>query len=173
MNTPNSGQGNPFESNPEHNSGDSQHSQPSYQHYQDPAAQQYQYQQYPDPNQHYQDAAAPQGYSATMKTGKGFIGALFDVNFNNFISLKFAKFIYILAIALSCLALFFGWVLPVLGMFAEGSPGMAMLWLLFGWIPIGLVALFQLVGIRLFLEFVIATIKTAENTSQLVDGQHR
>ncbi|MGP6173783.1 DUF4282 domain-containing protein [Corynebacterium sp. A21] len=105
------------------------------------------------------------------KTGKGFFGALFDTSFDNMIALKFARFIYTLALIFAAATLFFGWVIPFFTLLfspANGSTFLAFAVLLFGWIPIGLVALFQLIGIRLFLEFVVSTIKTAENTSKLV-----
>lgn len=44
-----------------------------------------------------------------------------------------------------------------------------MLGLFLGWIPVGVAALLQLVLIRVFLEFVISSVKTAENTSKLVE----
>ncbi|QGU06602.1 hypothetical protein COCCU_03240 [Corynebacterium occultum] len=165
MTAPNSGSENPFENNPVDPSGDTSYGPSAQFPYESSAYQQYQYQQYPDPQQ--------QNYAAPAKAAKGFLGALFDVNFDNFISLKFAKFIYILAIAIAGIALFLGWVLPVLGFLVDGSAGAGIGWLLFGWIPITVVALFHLVGIRLFLEFVISSIKTAENTTRLVETQGR
>lgn len=105
--------------------------------------------------------------------GKGFFGALFDFNFDSFISVKFAKFIYILVTVVAALYVLAFWVLPFLGMlFSEGQGSAigAIAWLLFGWIPVGIVTLMMLISTRMFLEFVIATIKTAENTSKLANG---
>ncbi|MGD7003007.1 DUF4282 domain-containing protein [Corynebacterium halotolerans] len=106
---------------------------------------------------------------AVGNSGKGFFGALFDINFDNFIALKFAKFIYVLAIAFSVVLVLALWVFPMFAALANGSFGVFFLALLLGWIPVSLIALFQLIGIRLFLEFVVATMKTSENTSKLVN----
>ena len=104
--------------------------------------------------------------SEAKSSGKGFFGALLDVNFDNFIALKFAKFIYILAIVLAVLTVLMVWIFPTISLLA-GEPVFGVVWLLLGWVPAALAALFQLIGIRLFLEFVVATIKTSENTSHL------
>lgn len=119
---------------------------------------------YPNPSQ----PASGFNTQEMQSTGKGFFGALFDFNFDNFIALKFAKFIYILATIMAAATLIFGWVFPFLAALFDGSIGIAIMILLFVWIPVGLIALFQLIGIRLFLEFVVATIKTSENTSKMV-----
>lgn len=103
-------------------------------------------------------------------TGKGFFGALFDANFDNFISVKFAKVIYILALIFSGLFVFFVWILPALAALMDGRFGMFMTILLFGWIPAGAIALAQLVTTRLFLEFVVALVKTSENTSKIAEN---
>lgn len=163
---------NPFQGGGQHSAGQEYGSSQSYdpnQQYGAPynSGQQYgasQAYSYPNPSQ------PSGGFNAQeMKsTGKGFFGALFDFNFDNFIALKFAKFIYALATIMAAATLIFGWVFPFLVALFNGSVGMAIMILLFLWIPVGLIALFQLIGIRLFLEFVVATIKTSENTSKLV-----
>lgn len=117
-------------------------------------------------------AASFNSPSGLRSSSKGFVGALFDINFDNFIALKFAKFIYILVIVLAAVTMFFGWIVPVFVVFSE-SVGLGMLTLLLGWIPAALFSLFQLIAIRLFLEFVVATIKTSENTSHLLSNTSR
>jgi hypothetical protein len=104
----------------------------------------------------------------TRGQGKGFFSALFDFSFDNFVAVKFARVIYIIAVILAAATLLFGWLLPSLAMFGESFFGGIAL-LLFAWIPVGLIALVQLVFIRVFLEFVISSVKTAENTSKLVE----
>lgn len=154
---------------------DGQAQQPSYGQYgYGDQSQQNQYGAYSDPNQHqygqygaYQQYQQPQ-QNQTVQDSKGFFGALFDFNFDNFVSVKYAKFIYILAIILAGLALLLGWLFPAIAMFSE-SAGLGLTMLLLGWIPIAVIALFQLIFIRMFLEFVIASVKTADNTSRLVE----
>lgn len=113
-------------------------------------------------------------FNATAKNvkseGKGFFAALFDVNFDSFISLKFAKFIYILNLVVAGLYLLFFWVGPFIGLLSDGETVGAILWLLFMWIPMAIILLISIIGTRVFLEFVIATIKTAENTSKMVNN---
>ena len=104
---------------------------------------------------------------STSGQGKGFFSALFDFSFDHFVAVKFARVIYIIAVILAAATLIFGWLLPALAMFGESFFGGIAL-LLFAWIPVGLIALVQLVFIRVFLEFVISSVKTAENTSKLV-----
>lgn len=104
--------------------------------------------------------------------GKNFFGALFDFNFDSFVSVKYAKFIYILVVLVAAMYVLFFWVFPFLGLLfsdGEGSAVGAVIWLLFGWIPVGLVTLLMLISTRMFLEFVIASVKTAENTSKLAN----
>ncbi len=96
----------------------------------------------------------------------GFFSALFDLNFEQFVSVKYAKFIYTLLLVLIGLALIFLWLVPAITAFREGIlVGFAVL--LLGWIPVAVVGLFQLIVVRILLEFVIATVRTSENTEKL------
>ena len=113
-------------------------------------------------------APAPSPAESTSGQGKGFFSALFDLSFDNFVAVKFARVIYLIAVILAAATLIFGWLLPALVMFGESFFGGLAL-LLVGWLPVGLIALVQLVFIRVFLEFVISSVKTAENTSKLVE----
>ena len=90
---------------------------------------------------------------------QGFFRALFDFSFTQFVTLKFAKFIYVLLIVALALA----WVGAIIGGFVA-HPGIGAASLLLGWIPL----LISLIFYRMAIEFVVATIRTAQNTSQLV-----
>ncbi|AWB81382.1 hypothetical protein C3B44_02620 [Corynebacterium yudongzhengii] len=115
--------------------------------------------------QPYGDNSYNVGQANQKKDAKGFFSALFDFNFETFIALKWAKFIYILGtIAIALSTLFVGiaaWLVPV---FAAGALGI--LWFLVGWIVPVIWGLLQLIGLRLLLEFVIAIVRTAESTTQ-------
>lgn len=126
-------------------------------------------------DQEFQYAAATPQSSPLMNrevknTGKGFFGALFDANFDHFISVKFAKIIYILALIVTGIFVFCAWILPALFAFVDDSIGLFVTIFLFGWIPVGAIALVQLVTTRLFLEFVVALIKTSQNTSEIAEN---
>ncbi|MGO3796117.1 MAG: DUF4282 domain-containing protein [Pauljensenia sp.] len=97
--------------------------------------------------------------------GPGFFKALFDLQFRHFVTLKFASFIYVLGIAVS--ALF--WLVEIIsGIVVAGSgegAGLLIAAILLGWIP----PLIWIITFRLSIEFVIAIIRTSQNTSELVD----
>lgn len=120
--------------------------------------------------------AAPQQPSATPPSatppstlrpsdGPGFLKALFDLQFRHFITLKFASFIYILGIAIGAL----GWLAEIIGgivaIAGHNGPGGLIGAVLLGWIP----PLIWIIMFRLSIEFVIAIIRTSQNTSELVD----
>lgn len=102
---------------------------------------------------------------------------MFDFSFRSFITLSFAKVIFVIAIVLAGLWWLFaiisgfgmGGIQEALSPFGSGRGGGTVIFgvmaLLFGWIP---PAIF-LILVRLGLEFSVATIRTAQNTSQLVD----
>ena len=96
--------------------------------------------------------------NARQLEAKGFFGALFDFNFNSFVTIKFIKFIYILSIAFLVLL----WlVYVVMGFVVE--PGLGVAALLLGWIPV----ILYVIWIRVFLEFLVSTVRTAQNTSAM------
>lgn len=103
----------------------------------------------------------PRGYGPTVNTveAKGFFGALFDFSFTSFVTIKFAKIIYIILIALVVL----GWLSYVVTGFAF-DPGLGLAALLLGWIP-GFIAL---VLVRVMIEFYIAMVRTSQNTAATV-----
>lgn len=131
-----------------------QHQQPSY------AAPQGGYQQpggYPQ--------GQPGGPAQRAGQEKGFFGALFDFSFKNYITIKFASVLYIAGIVLLTL----GWFIITIGMFADEGALAGLGTLIFG-----LIVLFiYIVLFRLMLEFYVAMVRTAQNTSILVDRGNR
>lgn len=106
-----------------------------------------------------------------------FFKALFDFNFQHFVSIKFAKVIYLIGIGLNVLA-WLGWTVfffivgaagnAIGSAFGSSSSGggmivMGVLTLLFGWI----FALLNVIVLRVTIEFVIAQVRTAQNTTRL------
>ncbi|WP_433181234.1 DUF4282 domain-containing protein [Actinoallomurus sp. CA-150999] len=103
------------------------------------------------------------GYPPRRPTDKGFLGALFDLNFDHTVTAKLIRIVYVLSILLiSCNSL------AVLGI------GVWVFQLRNGWF-LGLVIigsspviwLFQLVMIRMFLEFVINQFKVTEHLNAI------
>lgn len=105
--------------------------------------------------------AQENGWTApsTRAQSKGFFNALFDFSFTNFVTLSFAKFIYVIALIVIGII----WVVAVLAGFGQGI-GEGLLALILG----SLVALFYVVLVRVGLEFSVAMVRTAQNTSDLV-----
>lgn len=101
-----------------------------------------------------------QGFVPTSAEAKGFFGALFDFSFQSYVTLKFAKLIYIILMVLIALWLIFGWLITSIMMIGE-APLIGLPLLLLGWIP----AVVMLVLARVSLEFYIAMIRTAQNTA--------
>lgn len=112
----------------------------------------YQQQPYPQPPQ----SQRPGAPSKNAVEGKNFFAALFDLSFQSFVTVKFAKFIYVLLIAFVVL----GYLVVVASAFTEG-PGVGLFALLLGWIP----AAIYLILIRITLEFMIALVRTSQNTA--------
>ncbi|WP_435298962.1 DUF4282 domain-containing protein [Timonella sp. A28] len=90
--------------------------------------------------------------------GVSFFKALFDLSFSHFVTLKFAKFIYVLLlifVGLSYLIAFFA--------LAGISPLYGFLALFLG----AIVSAVHIILLRIGLEFAVAMIRTAENTTTL------
>lgn len=105
------------------------------------------------------------------QTADSFFSALFDFSFSQYITLKFARVIYLISAVLIGLCWVFG-LLMTLAAFANGF-GSGLLALI-GFLVIGTVAaLFSLIGARVTLEFMVSAIKTAQNTSEIADAQRR
>lgn len=89
---------------------------------------------------------------------KGFFAALFDFSFKSYVTIKFAAFIY----ALALLGLGIGWLVLLIVSFSDSALA-GVMFLIFGTLLFGL----YLVFIRMMLEFYIAAVRTAQNTSAL------
>ncbi|MCF2573053.1 DUF4282 domain-containing protein [Brevibacterium sp. UCMA 11754] len=167
----------------------------------DPQNQYGQYGQPAQQGQYYQDADyaaynqgnyagsqhAPVGnfqqQAAQQKPGGsgGFFKSLFDFRFDNLIAVRWAGFIYIIAIVVAALS----WLGSIIGGIVTGaaagaatsylsdgpsfSPWPLLLAIIFGWIIPALWVIF----VRLALELIVANVKTAENTKRIADSLGR
>lgn len=109
-----------------------------------------------------QQWGAPQQQGPAAAEARGFFSALFDMTFQSFIAIKFARFIYMFFIIVFALLWVLG-LLSSLGAAVAGDGGWLVLvaFILFGWIP----PLIYIVLIRLSLEFMIALVRTSQNTA--------
>jgi hypothetical protein len=130
-------------------------------------------------------SAAPQGGGAAQAGGSstgeaGFFKALFDFRFEHFITVKFSSFLYIIAFIVAGLM----WLMNIIWGIAFGA-----VWgnmnsfygeggfnafplvfaILFGWIP----SVISLIAMRLGLEFAVATVRTAQNTSRIAESAQK
>lgn len=128
--------------------------------------------------------AHPSGSAAPRSSRDGFFGALFDLKFERFITLRFARVIYVICIVMAVLS-WLGTILSAIlaataqsalmsyasyysGMDAGmGAGGVLMIVaaVLLGWIP----SLLMVICSRIILEFIVASVRTATNTQALVD----
>ncbi len=92
-----------------------------------------------------------------------FFKALFDFSFSQFITVKFASFIYAAALILVGLG-YVGIVISALSQNVLAGFGA----LIFG----ALVALLYVIFIRIGLEFSVAMIRTAQNTTKIAEKQN-
>jgi hypothetical protein len=104
--------------------------------------------------------------SATMEQSQQYerVGpaALFDFSFRTFITLGIIKALYILGMVLIALA----WLIVVIGAFvADFWAGLGVL------ITYTLIAIIQLIFLRVWLEMIVVFFRIGENTSILVQGQ--
>jgi len=106
----------------------------------------------------------PVGYPGVPAPGqpveaeKGFVGKLFDLSFTTFVTPSIAKVVYVLVIIVAAVI----WLGVIIAGFRIGA-GSGLVAVLFGWIP----ALLMIIMYRMFIEFIIAGIRTAENTSRI------
>lgn len=110
--------------------------------------------QQPYPQQYAQNQGTPT--TNRSPEGKNFFAALFDFSFQSFVAVKFAKFIYAILIAFLVLGYLFIVVVSFTDSAAAGVTA-----LLLGWIP----AAIYLILIRISLEFMIALVRTSQNTA--------
>ena len=104
-------------------------------------------------------SGAQRGPSVNSVEAKGFFAGLFDFSFQSFVTLKFAKFIYIIIMIAIGLWALFGWIIGSIVLMTQ-EPLVGILGLLLGWIPM----LLGLIFARITLEFYVAMARTAQNT---------
>lgn len=97
-----------------------------------------------------------------MNESRGFFASLFDLDFRSFVTLRFIKVIYVVAmVVIAVLALVF-WI----ALLAGPSPAVLKV-LSIVFVPVG--ALVYLVLARIYLELVAVLFRIGDNTSRLVD----
>lgn len=151
--------------------GQTQYSQQSYtqpQYGQGQYGQQAQYGQFPQAGTQQYDQSQ-YGYGKPAKSGKGngFFNALFDLSFSRYITVDFLRVIYAISLGLIALAWVSGLLFSFAGFGDSFGEGMLMLvgFLIFG----TLAAFIAVVVTRITLEFYVSLVKTAQNTSKLVE----
>jgi hypothetical protein len=95
-----------------------------------------------------------------MSNKRSFVESLFDISFNNFVAVRVIGILYILAIglvSLGCLGL-------LIGSFSSGGAN-----IFFGLIGAPLIWIVYVILIRIGLESLAASIKTSENTAQMLE----
>lgn len=147
------------------------YSQPQYgqtQYGQGQYGQQAQYGQFPQAGTQQYDQSQ-YGYGKPAKSGKGngFFNALFDLSFSRYITVDFMRVIYAISLGLIVLAWVAGLLFSFAGFGDSFGEGMLMLvgFLIFG----TLAAFIAVVVTRITLEFYVSLVKTAQNTSKLVE----
>lgn len=94
---------------------------------------------------------------------KGFFGALFDLSFSEFVTIKFIRFLYIIFLLLIAIGFVVGIIIGFVSMFTESF--WAGLWQIIV-APIG--AIISVVLTRIWLEVLAVVFRIAENTTDLV-----
>ena len=106
----------------------------------------------------FQTAAQNINTDAALSATKGFFGSLFDTKFDHFVAPKLARVFYIIAIVLHVIA-YLGLIIAA---FQEDA-GLGFAAIFVG----ALVILWDLILVRIVLEFLVSTVKTAENTARI------
>ena len=119
-------------------------------------------------------AVSPEATQSAASSGPSFFKALFDTSFSDFVTIKFVKIIYLIGIVLNVLSWLGGALIGLIAagigaaaassMYGGGGGGafvFPILLLLLGWIP----ALLNIIMMRIGLEFIVASVRTAQNTS--------
>jgi len=96
-----------------------------------------------------------------MSEKKGFFATLLDFSFTEFVTPKIIKFLFVLSIFCSALAV----LLIIIGGFASGSVIAGILALIFSPLIFFLYVLFA----RMWLELIVVAFRIAENTGRLVE----
>ena len=149
----------------------------------------------PYPAQHQTQSAHGSGFSATTRQPAGspaapsispsarpdvagqsrsFISALFDFSFSQFITLGFAKLIYIVAVVATAVLMFF----TVIGVFAtvfSGSVGIVegIFVFIFGLFAAIVGGAINLIVVRLVLELAVSIIRLAQNSTEIKEELRR
>ncbi len=95
-----------------------------------------------------------------MEEQKGFLGALFDFSFSDFITIKLIKILYILGIIFSGIAA----IMVIVNGF-NISAGAGIIFLILS----PLFFLLYVILVRVWLEIIIVIFRIAENTKQMVE----
>ncbi|NIV40184.1 MAG: DUF4282 domain-containing protein [Anaerolineae bacterium] len=95
---------------------------------------------------------------------KGFFGALFDLSFSEFVTIKFIRILYIIFLMLIAIGFIFGIIGGFVSMFTDSF--WSGLWKIIV-APIG--ALISIVLTRIWLEVLAVVFRIAENTTDLVE----
>jgi hypothetical protein len=106
---------------------------------------------------------APVGKESTMED-KGFLGALFDLSFSEFVTIKFIRILYIIFLMLIAIGFIFALIGGFVSMFTDSF--WSGLWKIIV-APIG--ALISIVLTRIWLEVLAVVFRIAENTTDLVE----
>lgn len=103
----------------------------------------------------------------------GFLRALFDLRFEHFITIRFASVIYVIAMVIAVLTWVSAIIASIMMGFAMGydiwsggssfNPAPVLITIFLGWIPM----VVQILLSRIVIEFFAATIRTAQNTTEL------
>ena len=95
---------------------------------------------------------------------KGFFGALFDLSFSEFVTIRFIRILYIIFLFLIAIGFIFGLIGGFVSMFSDSF--WSGLWKIIV-APIGTVI--SLVLTRIWLEILVVVFRIAENTTDLVE----
>jgi hypothetical protein len=95
---------------------------------------------------------------------KGFFGALFDLSFSEFVTIKFIRILYIILLLIIAIGFVFGLIGGFVSMFTDSFWSGLLTILL---VPIGTVV--WIVLARMWLEVLVVVFRIAENTTELVE----
>jgi hypothetical protein len=104
----------------------------------------------------------PTGKEKTMED-KGFFGALFDMSFSEFVTLKFIRILYIILLVIIAIGLVIAIITGFISMFTDSFLAGLMAIIV---APIG--AIISVVLTRIWLEVLVVVFRIAENTTDLV-----
>lgn len=114
------------------------------------------------------------GESSSTGDHKGFFAALFDFSFSHFITLKFAKLIYILAVALNAVFMFFVVIGASTFVFDDYYGFFSgLLIFIFAIIAAAVSALLNVIFLRIGLELAVSVIRLAQNSTEIKNKLNR